>query len=181
MTTYTISESIRRAIAEAIIEESAPGYSRQYMGRHYAVDTDADGMFDAVMFTQETDPWSPWPDGAVAVSVEELYSDVDADFSETEEGFEEDAIIFAESELPEEYDDGEDEDANYDAWLQRMAEDMYSAVSGADNRKERDALTAEIYEWLKNGDLDGTEKAGDLIAEWEGYQAEAAEATDDYE
>jgi hypothetical protein len=108
MTTYTISESIRREIAEAIIKESHPGYSREFMGCHYAVDTDKDGMFDAVMFSQDNDPWSPWADNAVAIPVADLYDDSD-DFSEVEEGFEEDAIAFAESQLPDEWNDGEPE------------------------------------------------------------------------
>jgi hypothetical protein len=104
MTTYTIAADIRRKIAEAIVTEEAPGYARQYRGQYYAVDTNGDNELDAVMFRESTAQWNPWHDTSTAISVEEIYADVDADFSdEVEEGYEDDAIDFAEGELPEAY------------------------------------------------------------------------------
>lgn len=83
MATYKIHESIRRDIAQAIVEQSDPGFAIGYAAEAYAVDTDADGTLDAVYLKEPTAPWNPWHDNAVAVSVEEIYSGVDATFDPT--------------------------------------------------------------------------------------------------
>lgn len=71
---YKISEDVRLEIAKAMVEESAPGYDPGYDGRHYAVDTDGDGMLDAVYIKSDNAPWAPWG-SAVAVQVAVLYED----------------------------------------------------------------------------------------------------------
>jgi len=115
-----IKEIIRREIAERIVEQSGPGYDTDFMGEYYAVDTDGDGMFDAVMHKEEQAPWSPWSDDAVVVAVADFYIYSDCDFDPTPDedligdmdpdddpaydAAEEAAIDLAYSELPEEYE-----------------------------------------------------------------------------
>lgn len=83
MTTYAISPEIREEIAKAIVAESAPDYDTRYMGSHYAVDTDGDRTLDAVMIKQETAPWAPWSDQAIAIPVADLFVDSAATFDPT--------------------------------------------------------------------------------------------------
>lgn len=112
-------QSIIREIAESIVKQSDPGYTTEYMGEYYAVDTDGDDMFDAVMHKESTAPWNPWHDEAVAVAVADLYLGSNASFDPTpddefigdmdpdddpayDEAYEL-AVELAECELPDEY------------------------------------------------------------------------------
>lgn len=105
MATYAISPMIRRQIAAAMVRESHPGYDRQHMGQSYAVALGQNDTLNAVFFKEATAQWDPWPDNAQAVPVAALYQGSDADFGEVEEGFEDDAVFFAASELPELYEE----------------------------------------------------------------------------
>jgi hypothetical protein len=51
---------------------------------------------------------------------------------------------------------------------------MYTELSGADNRQEREELTHEIYDWLRNGDAANLTLADvpDLVNEWREYAGE---------
>ena len=46
---------------------------------------------------------------------------------------------------------------------------IYSIVSGADNRDEMDVTRSDIHDWLADGDLDGSETAEQLAAEYNEY------------
>jgi len=116
-----ISKEMQREIGKALVLESAPGYSEQAQGKHYAVDTHNAGAFDAVMVLQETAAWKPWPDGAYAISVWDFVEDgydfdptpedenyVDDDSPEAydyEQDAYEEAVMFAESQIPNEWED----------------------------------------------------------------------------
>lgn len=122
MSEYLIGHNIRKQIAEAMIRESAAGWDRQHMGQSYAVDTRNSGTLDAVFFKEAQAPWNPWPDSATAFPVAALYQGSDADFSEGEDGFEEDAIFFALSELPETHIDIDAFSENFDALIAEAKE-----------------------------------------------------------
>lgn len=83
MSTYKISESIRREIAEAIVNQSDPGFAIGYAAEAYAVDTNGDGTLDTVYLKEPNAPWNPWHDNAVAISVEDIYAEVAASFDPT--------------------------------------------------------------------------------------------------
>ena len=58
--------------------------------------------------------------------------------------------------------------------LAEIAREIYSAVSGADNRDEKAERTQAIYEWLYYGDpfdLDDPITFERLVAEWIDYDA----------
>lgn len=61
-----------------------------------------------------------------------------------------------------------------------LATEIADIVLDADSKFERDALSAEIYDWLVDGDLTGNETAAELAAEWEEREADAAEATQEF-
>ena len=109
MATFTISANIRRDIAEAIVKESEPSYDTRYYGAHYAVDIDGDNELDAVMLKEETAPWEPWHDDAVAIAVADPYngetfdSSFDPDLGGTEEDAYEATVLLALDELPATY------------------------------------------------------------------------------
>jgi hypothetical protein len=108
MSIYTIRQGIRQEIATVVVRQAEPGYDTWYYGEYFAVDTDNDNEFDAVMYREGNAPWNPWGDDAVAVPVAELFSstvgfdptlyDGTADFAFDE------AVSFALSELPQEWD-----------------------------------------------------------------------------
>ena len=54
MSIYTIRQGIRQEIAAAVVRQSEPGYDTQYHGEYFAVDTDDDDEFDAVMYRGAT-------------------------------------------------------------------------------------------------------------------------------
>ncbi len=61
-----------------------------------------------------------------------------------------------------------------------LATEIADIVLDADSKFERDALAAEIYDWLADGDdVDGL-TAEALAVEWEIYEADAAEATQEF-
>ena len=117
MSTYKISKSIRREIAEAMVKQSAPDYDSRYFGQYFAVDTDGDNTLDTVYHKEETAPWNPWHDNAVAFPVADLYDgsasfdptpdqEEPEDLNEDEwaEIFFKEAVDFAERELPSKYE-----------------------------------------------------------------------------
>ena len=58
--------------------------------------------------------------------------------------------------------------------LLKIAEAIYSEISGADNRQERAATVDEIYNWLYNGDNPNYTMSDvpALVAEWKEYGGE---------
>ncbi len=67
----------------------------------------------------------------------------------------------------------------YDEELRVLAIEIAGIVLDGDDKDERDALEAEIFDWLKNGKT-VTEDADALAVEWEIYEANAAEATQEF-
>jgi len=58
--------------------------------------------------------------------------------------------------------------------LNEIAREIYSEVSGADNRDERAELTQAIYEWLYEGepfDVNDPSAIERLAAEWQAENA----------
>lgn len=62
---YKIAQEIRKEIAEAIVTESEPGYSREYMGKYFVVADEGSAMLDRVVFRGGNALWNPWADMAV--------------------------------------------------------------------------------------------------------------------
>ncbi len=56
--------------------------------------------------------------------------------------------------------------------MSEMAERIYSAVFGLDDKAFRAEKVQEIYEWLANGDLTDDPDINALIEEWREYDAE---------
>lgn len=80
----TIEPAIKRAIAEKVVEQAHPGYSKAAQGQWF---TDGKRLYHAA----EQRPWNPWPDNASVVSVDELvqhYGGAEKDHArfETEDG-----------------------------------------------------------------------------------------------
>ena len=63
----------------------------------------------------------------------------------------------------------------YDEELRTLAIEIAGIVLDGDDKNERDALEGEIYDWLADGETI-TRGADELAAEWEEYEATAAEA-----
>jgi len=63
----------------------------------------------------------------------------------------------------------------YDEELRNLAIEIAGIVYDGDSKDERDALEGEIYDWLADGETI-TQGADELAAEWEEYEATAAEA-----
>jgi len=52
-------------------------------------------------------------------------------------------------------------------------EEIYTEVYGhLDDKRFCDAKYAEIEDWLREGDIDGTETTESLVAEWRDYDVE---------
>lgn len=60
-----ISSAIRRNIAEKVVEQAHPGYSKMAQGEWY---TDGERLYHA----EDNRAWDPWPDGALVISVDDL-------------------------------------------------------------------------------------------------------------
>jgi len=78
-----INPTIRREIAEKVVEQAHPGYSYPYQGQWY---TDGQRLYHV----EEHAPWMPWSDDAVVVSVDDLVfeyggADDSCDFSPVDE------------------------------------------------------------------------------------------------
>lgn len=63
--------------------------------------------------------------------------------------------------------------------LRVLAIEIAGIVLDGDDKNERDALESEIFDWLVDGET-VTEDADALAVEWEIYEANAAEATQEF-
>lgn len=117
MRTIQIAESIKQEIAERVVEQASPGYTKDYQGEWYVVNG------SSVQHKQRNAPWSPWSDSADVISVDDLVfiyggADVErADFSiEPSEYSDEEqvgiAVEFALGYVPDSYD-ADDYEARY--------------------------------------------------------------------
>ncbi len=97
-----ISKTIKRELAEKAVIVSAPGYDSEWQGAYYAVDTDGDGMADAIMHKQANAPWSPWHDEAEAVSIDFFFDGGIDTAEELEDDFFEEAVDAMMDEILEE-------------------------------------------------------------------------------
>ena len=101
----TISENIKREIAEKVAEQSSAGYSYDVQGEWFVVDG------TAVVHKSRMAAWAPWHDDADVISVDDLAfiyggaEDENADFEN--DGSEEDyklTVEFALGYVPDSYD-----------------------------------------------------------------------------
>ena len=91
MSTYTIHRCIKRQIAEAFLLSNNEDW--------FAVDTDDDNDFDAVMFRGPDATWNPWPHDARAVPVVDLLGGYIPDGSQVKEV----AVALAMCEIPDRF------------------------------------------------------------------------------
>ena len=77
---YTIADGIKSELAEKMALLMSAGYSADFQGTYYAVDTDDDGVLDAIFHAEATRQWNPWSDEAVAVPIDDCF-DHDNDYS----------------------------------------------------------------------------------------------------
>jgi hypothetical protein len=101
-----IADSIKREIAEKVVEQASPGYSKDAQGEWYVVDG------SSVVYAQANRPWNPWHDDAQVVAVDDLVwycggaQDENASFeveSDDKDEFEA-AVEFVLGYVPSEYD-----------------------------------------------------------------------------
>lgn len=107
-----IAESIKNEIAEKVVEQAHPGYSKGAQGQWYVVNG------EKVVHAQESRAWNPWNDDDHAISVEDLVFEFggaesdNADFDpspsddiddDTEEAAYERAVEFALDYVPSSY------------------------------------------------------------------------------
>lgn len=83
--TYTISPAIKDELATAFAATQHIAYVAEIRGDWYAVDTDGDGVLDAVMHAEHTRQWNPWSDNAVAIPAAECFDHDSADYAWGEE------------------------------------------------------------------------------------------------
>lgn len=167
MATYLISPMIHQQIAEAMVRESHPGYDRQHMGQSYAVAVGQNDTLNAVYFKEATAQWNPWPDNAEAVPVAALYEGTGYDFSDVEDGFEDDAIATARFALPELY---EEFNAETYALLMEEAAEVEAAIEAAIEAEE-----AQIRQYQYESDVE----QDDAEASYPDYRERHADAVRD--
>lgn len=77
---FTIADAITTELAEKFALTQHAGYDTRYQGDYYAVDTDGDGVLDAVYHAEDARQFNPWHDNAVAVPASECF-DADNDYA----------------------------------------------------------------------------------------------------
>lgn len=157
-----IAETHRREIAEKVVEQAHPGYSKMAQGEWYS-----DGM--RLYHAQENRAWNPWPDSTQAFSVETLvyawggaYAE-NCDFSIESDDPEdlEQAVAFCLDYVPHEMPDGvyvgRTRDEKYDVFIPQASleaerenvtpDDWPDADDWAADFNDRDEATLIPIHW----------------------------------